>query len=63
MLRNYLGQSVIVFFTLACFFFTLTFLVGVADNTKTKNSILNQVPLQQSEISRWGEIPGVLEYN
>ena len=62
MLRSYLGQSIVILFTLAAFFFSLIFLVGIADNTKTNNAILNQVPLQQAEIARWGTIPGSLQY-
>jgi hypothetical protein len=46
MLRQYLGEFAIACFVLAAFFFSLIFLIGVADNTKTSNSIQNQVPLQ-----------------
>jgi hypothetical protein len=31
----------VILFTLAAFFFVLIFVVGVADNTKTNNSIMN----------------------
>jgi hypothetical protein len=62
MLRVYLGQSIVILFTLAAFFFSLIFLIGIADNTKTNSAIQGQVPLQQSEISRWGTIPGDLQY-
>lgn len=40
MFHNAIGQSIVVLFTLAGFFFVLIFLVGVADNTKTNNAIL-----------------------
>jgi len=35
MLRDLLGNSIVILFTLTAFFFSLIFLVGVADNTKT----------------------------
>ena len=46
MLRDLLGNSIVVLITLSAFFFSLIFLLSVADNTKTNNSIENQVPLQ-----------------
>ena len=63
MLKTYLGQSIVVFFTISAMFFCLIFLIGTADNTKTDNSIMNIVPLQQSEIDRWGQIPGSFGYD
>jgi len=39
MFRTYLGNSIVILFTLAAFFFSLIFLIGVADNTKTNNAI------------------------
>jgi hypothetical protein len=63
MFQNAIGQSIVVLFTLAGFFFVLIFLVGVADNTKTNNAILTQSPLYANEISRWGSIPGQLGYD
>lgn len=62
MLKTYLGQAVVILFTLSALFFANIFLIGVAKNTKTDNSITQQVPLQQSEIDRWGTIPGSLQY-
>lgn len=63
MLRDLLGNSIVVLITLSAFFFSLIFLLSVADNTKTNNSIENQVPMQQAEQSRWGAIPGDFAYN
>lgn len=63
MLKTYLGQSIVVLFTISAMFFCLIFLIGTADNTKTDNSIMNIVPLQQSEIDRWGQIPGSFGYD
>lgn len=51
-----------ILFTIAALFFANIFLISVAKNTKTKNAISQQVPLQQSEIDRWGTIPGSLGY-
>jgi len=52
----------VILFTIAALFFANIFLISVAKNTKTKNAISQQVPLQQSEIDRWGTIPGSLGY-
>lgn len=62
MLRTYFGEMAICLFILASFFFSLIFLIGLANNTKTDNAIMNQVPLQQAEVSRWGQIPGDLGF-
>ena len=62
MFKDYIGHSVVIFFTLAGFFFSMTFLIGLGLDTKTQNSIQNQVPLQQAEVARWGTIPGSLGY-
>jgi hypothetical protein len=45
MFRDYVGHSIAIFFTLAAFFFSMTFLIGISKDTKTQNSIDNQVPL------------------
>lgn len=47
---------------MACFFGSLIFLIGIAENTKTNNSIDNIVPLQQAQQARWGQMPGELGY-
>jgi hypothetical protein len=44
-------------------FFALIFLAGKANENTTENTIANIAPLQQSEIDRWGMIPGLLNYN
>jgi hypothetical protein len=62
MFRDYVGHSIAIFFSLAVFFFSMTFLIGIGKDTKTQNSIDNQVPLQQAEVNRWGTIPGKLDY-
>ena len=62
MFRDYVGHSIAIFFSLAALFFAMTFLIGIGKDTKTQNSIDNQVPLQQAEVDRWGTIPGKLDY-
>lgn len=46
MLADRLKQSIVVLIIMGCFFGSLIFLIGVAENTKTNNSIDNIVPLQ-----------------
>jgi hypothetical protein len=41
MLRSLFGELAIAFSIVAAFFFSLVFLLGVADNTKTENSVYN----------------------
>jgi hypothetical protein len=41
MFRQYLGELAIAFFVLASFFFSLVFLVGLANNTTTENMVQN----------------------
>jgi hypothetical protein len=62
MFRDFVGHSIAIFFSLAVFFFAMTFLIGIGKDTHTQNSIDNQVPLQQAEVDRWGTIPGKLNY-
>lgn len=52
-----------VLFTIAAMFFMLIFLAGKANENTTQNTIANIAPLQQSQIDRWGMIPGSLNYN
>jgi len=41
MFRDYVGHSIAILFTLAGFFFVMTFLIGLGKENKTMNSIYN----------------------
>jgi len=41
MFRDYIGHSIAIFFSLAGFFFVMTFLIGIGKDTHTQNSIDN----------------------
>ena len=61
--RSILKLSIVFLFVMAIFFFLMIFLLGLAEKHTLKNSVNDQVPIQQQEYATWGQIPGDLKYD